>query len=197
VARTETRQRILRAAVRTLADRGYARTTARAIAETGGFAPGVIYYHFDDLNDLFVATARYTSEARLARYRSETAEVTGATDLVRRLRTLYAEDAAEGHVAAVQELIAVANTAPGLAEVVRASTATWQDFAEGVVRDLVAGTPVEPLVPVREVAAAAVATYLGVEMLTHLQADRTGPQALFDAAERAAVLLDGLLGPRR
>ncbi|MBA3488891.1 MAG: TetR family transcriptional regulator, partial [Longispora sp.] len=42
--RDETRERILGAAVRTLADKGYAGTTARSIATVGGFAPGVIYY---------------------------------------------------------------------------------------------------------------------------------------------------------
>src|SRR6266545_4566966 len=120
--RSETRQRILHAAIRTLAEQGYARTTARAVAATGGFAPGVIYYHFADLDELFVATARFTSEARLARYRAETDGVTGAVELVHRLRMLHAEDAAVGHIAAVQELIAAANTSPRLADEVRAST---------------------------------------------------------------------------
>ncbi len=32
----------------------------------------------------------------------------------------------------------------------------------------------------------AVATYLGVEKLSHLNADRQAPQALFEAAERGA-----------
>jgi AcrR family transcriptional regulator len=192
VARTETRQRILEATVRTLATEGYARTTARAIGLAGGFAPGVIYYHFGDLTDLFVATARYTSDARMARYRSEVDGATGAADLVRRLRRLYAEDGAEGHIAAVQELVAAANSAPVLAAEVRAATVRWQDFAEGVLARFVAGTPLAPLVPVKEVAALAIGAYLGIEMLSHLHAERIAPEALFDAAERAASLFDAL-----
>ncbi len=192
MARAETRGRILRAAVRTLADEGYARTTARAIARTGGFAPGVIYYHFADLDDLFVATVRFTSEARLERYRAETAGVTSAVELIRRLRRLYEEDGAEGHIAAVQELVAAATAASGLAVQIRAETARWQDFAEQVIAGFVAGTPFAALTPAREVARAAVAAYLGMEMLSHLDTDRTGPEALFDAAERAAVLFDAL-----
>jgi AcrR family transcriptional regulator len=41
--RGETREKILRATVRTLATEGFGGTTARSIARTGGFAPGVIY----------------------------------------------------------------------------------------------------------------------------------------------------------
>lgn len=190
MARAQTRQRVLRAAVRTLADEGFARTTARAIARTGGFAPGVIYYHFTDLDDLFVATAQFTSEARLERYRAEIEGVTSAVELVRRLRRLYAEDDAEGHIAAVQELVAAATAAPRLAEQVRAQTASWQDLAEAAIGRLLAGTPFATLAPLPELASAAVATYLGMEMLSHLNADRTAPEALFDAAERVAALFD-------
>ncbi len=190
--RAETRQRILHAAIRTLAEQGYARTTARAVAATGGFAPGAIYYHFADLEELFVATARFTSEARLARYRAETEGVTSAVELVRRLRALYGEDGAEGYIGAAQELIAAANTSARLADEVRASTAVWQDFAAGFIHRLVDGTPLAVLVPVREAAAVTVAAYLGVEMLVHLDANRVNPAALFDAAERAAALFDAL-----
>ncbi len=192
MARAETRERVLQATVRTLASDGYARTTARAIARTGGFAPGVIYYHFTDLDDLFVATVRFTSQARLKRYRAEIDGVTGAVELVRRLRRLYAEDGAEGHVAAVQELVAAATSSTRLAEQIRAETARWQDFAETVLRGLLAETPLAALVPARELAVAAVAAYLGLEMLSHVDADRTPPGALFDAAERAAALADSL-----
>jgi len=192
VKRAETRQRILQATIRTLAEQGYARTTARAVATTGGFTPGVIYYHFTDLDELFVATARFTSQARLDRYRAETDGVTSAVELVRRLRALHVEDGAEGHIAAVQELIAAANTSPRLADEVRASTAVWQDFAATAIHRLIDGTPFAALVPVQETATAAVAAYLGIEMLSHLDANRTSPAEMFDAAEQAAALFDAL-----
>jgi len=41
----------------------------------------------------------------MARYREELDGVTSAAELVRRLRALFAEDLAEGHVVAVQELV--------------------------------------------------------------------------------------------
>jgi AcrR family transcriptional regulator len=192
VAGAETRERILRATVRTLAEQGYARTTARAIAATGGFTAGVIYYHFADLEDLFVATAEFTSGSRLQRYRDETAAVTSAFELIGRLRRLYVEDADTRHVAAVQELAAAATGSPRLAAQLRIETARWQDLAETVIGRFAARSPITNLVPVRELAAMAVATYLGVEMLSHLNADRQAPQALFEAAERAAILYDNI-----
>ncbi len=183
----------MQATVRTLSVEGYSKTTARAIAKTGGFAPGVIYYHFADLGDLFAATATYTSQRRLERYRAETAEVSGATDLIGRLRVLYQEDESSGHIAAIQELVAAAVTSPQLAETVRAETARWQEFAESVLNGLLGESPLAALLPVPELAAAAVATYLGLEMLSHLHAERYGAPAMFDAATRLAPLLDTIL----
>jgi AcrR family transcriptional regulator len=188
----DTKERILRASVRTLSLAGYRKSTARAIAATGGFAPGVIYYHFADLDDLFVATVRFTSEQRLARYQAETAGVTSAVEMVERLRALYAEDEAEGHIAAMQELVAAAVGSERLAEPVREETVRFVDYAETVLHQLIDGTPFASMIPVPEVAAAAVATYLGLEMLSHLRADRTRPEQMFDAAARLAAIIDAV-----
>lgn len=181
-------EKILRAAVQTLAGQGFARTTARAIAQTGGFAPGVIYYHFADLDDLFIAVTRYTSEARLGRYRSETTGITDPVALMPRLRRLYDDDQAEGHVAAIAELVAAAAGNPRLAEQVKVEVARWQSYAEEVIRGLLGESPVAELVPVPEVAAAAVATYLGLEVLSHLHAEEYGPDAMFAAGMRLVIL---------
>lgn len=206
MARADSRERILRATVHTLAAEGYAHTTARAIAHTGGFAPGVIYYHFTGLDDLFAAAAQFTSRARLSRYRAQIEGVTSAVELVRRLRRLHAEDRAEGHIAAVQQLFAAAASPPAaapppaappaaaaqsrLVAQIREEAAGWRAFAETVIRDMLASTPFAAVIPVRELATAAVATYLGLELLPHLGDGDTGPDALFSAAEQAASLVD-------
>jgi AcrR family transcriptional regulator len=192
--KTHARERVLRAAVRTLAEQGFAATTARAIATSGGFAPGVIYYHFDDLEDLLLATMRYTSAQRIARYTERTATLAGLAELVAVLRELYAEDADTGHIAAVQELVAGAAPSSRLAAQVLAEVRQWEDLAEAVLRRYVAGTPIEPLLPLPELATAAVAFYLGIETLSHLDGDRTRPEAVFDAIERAAAVIDPLTG---
>jgi DNA-binding transcriptional regulator YbjK len=193
--REEARERLLRAAIRTLAAEGHGGTTARSIARTGGFAPGVIYYHFEDLEDLLLAALRHTSRLRMESYKEALGSCTGAAELLARLRELYAEDmAAEGHIAAVQELFAAASTSPRLREELLAQVEPWVDFAATVARRLVAGTALEDLVPSRELGSAAVAMFLGVQTLTHLDGDRSRAESLFTVAEPAALLWDGFTG---
>lgn len=195
--RAETRERILQAALRTLASEGFAGTSARAIARAGGFAPGVIYYHFQDLHDLLLAALEYTSGKRLSRYRAEVDATTDTADLLRRLRALYAEDIAEGHTSAVQELIAGASSSSRLADGILAQVQPWVEFAEASVRRLLAGTPLEQTLPPHEVAHAVVALYLGLETLSHLDRDHANVDALFRAVEPAAALLDLLRSASR
>jgi AcrR family transcriptional regulator len=194
--RTETRERVVRAALRTLAEDGFAATSARAIARRGGFAPGVIYYHFDDLEHLLLAALEWTSELRLARYRDELAGVTSAAGLLARLRALYAEDVADGHVAAVQELVAGAASSPRLGPAIVERLRPWLELTEEMARRFLAGTPLEHVVPAPEVGLAVVALYLGLETLTHLDRDRNRvvAESLFAAAGPAAALFDSLLG---
>ena len=188
--RAETRERILQATLRTLATEGFAATSARAIARVGGFAPGVIYYHFDDLQDLLLAALEYTSTKRLVRYRTEVGAATSTSDLLQRLRALYAEDVAEGHTGVVQELFAGASSSPRLARGILEQVQPWIDFTEAATRRLLAGTPFEQVLPARELAHAVVALYLGLETLTHLDRDHAQIDVLLSAVEPAAALLD-------
>lgn len=196
-ARVTTRERILRAAVLALATHGYTGTTARSIAALGGFAPGVIYYHYPDLDGLLVDVAAYTSAARETRYRSTITGVTSAVDLVQRLRSLYAEDAESGHIEAVQELVAAARPGSPLAAAITEQTRRWEDLAEQVLRGLLHGKLLSRLVNVPVVARAAVAQYLGMQTLTHLDGDSGRPKAAFAQAERLAAAFDKLPQLRR
>ena len=193
--RAATRDRIVRAALAALAEDGFAATSARAIARRGGFAPGVIYYHFEDLEHLLLAALEWTSETRLARYREELAEVTGAAELLHRLRVLYAEDLAGGHVAAVQELVSGAASNPRLGPAIVERLRPWLELAEEVAHRFLTGTPLASVLPAPEVGLAVVALYLGLETLTHLDRERSGAESLFAAAVPAATLFDSLSSP--
>ena len=187
-----TRDRVLRAAVQALATHGYAGTTARSIAAIGGFAPGVLYYHFADLDDVLVATAEFTSTQREERYRPALLGVTSAVTLIERLRVLYAEDAETGHIEAVQELVAAARPGTRLAAQMAAQTRRWEDLAEQVLRTLLRGSPLSRLVKVPVAARAAVSYYVGLQTLTHLDGDNERPRAAFDQAARLAAAFDKL-----
>lgn len=185
----------MEAAIRTLAVEGHGGTTARSIARTGGFAPGVIYYHFDDLEALFVAALHHTSQARKARYEEALGSCTDATQLLSRLRELYAEDMRDqGHIDAVQELFTASSSSPRLREELLAHVESWSDFAATAVGRLVQGTTFEGLVPSRDIGMLAVAMFLGVQTLIHLDGDRSRIESLFTTAEPAAVLWDAFSG---
>lgn len=192
-----TRDRILQAAIEALATHGYAGTTARSIAALGGFAPGVLYYHFSDLDDVLRAAVSYASDIREAHYRETVIGVTSAVELVARLRRLYDEDAASGHIEAVQELVAAARPGSALAEAISAQTRRWEALAEQVLRTLLRGKPLARLVNVPVAARAAVAYYLGMQTLTHIDQDASRPVAAFAQAARLAVAFDRIPRLRR
>ncbi len=124
------------------------------------------------------------------RYEEEVGRAESAVEVLERLRRLYEEDTATGHIAAVQELVSAAAGSPRLAQEVRALTTGWQEFAERVIDLVLGGTMLAPTVPVRELARTAVAAYLGLQMLTHLNLDDGGVREVLDAARPAAEMLD-------
>jgi AcrR family transcriptional regulator len=191
------RDRVLRAAVQTLATQGFANTTARSIATVGGFAPGVIYYYFADLGALLVAAMEFTSREREARYREEILGVPDAVTLVQRLRELYRQDAESGHIEAIQELISAARPGTPLAAAVAEHTKRWEVLAEEVIRSLLRGSPLAKLVKPAVVARAAVSYYLGLQTLTYLDGDSTRPDDAFAQAAKLAAAYDKLPRIRR
>ncbi|HKD99157.1 MAG TPA: TetR/AcrR family transcriptional regulator [Micromonosporaceae bacterium] len=186
------REKVLRAAVASLARDGFSRTTARSIAAQGGFAPGVIYYYFADLDALHVAAMEFTSREREERYRESTLGLPNAVTLVKRLRDLYAEDAGSGHIEAIQELISAARPGTPLAAAVAEHTRRWEAFAEEVIASLLRGSPLARLVKPAVAARTAVAYYLGLQTLTYLDGDATRPEAAFAQAARLAAAYDKL-----
>jgi AcrR family transcriptional regulator len=194
---SDTRGKVLDAALECLVRNGFGGTTARAIGLVGGFAPGVIYYHFDDLDDLLMAALTRTSQARAARYTQELAGIDRASEVVELLRRLYDEDVAVGHIAAVQEIYAGARPGSPLAARLAAETVRWEALAAEVLTRLLRGKPLASLVRIPTLASGAVAFYLGMETLTHLDGDRSRPQHLFDQASRLAAVFDRIPRLRR
>ena len=194
---SDTRGRVLDAALACLVSHGYGGTTARAIAQLGGFAPGVIYYHFTDLDEVLVAALARTCESRVQRYRAELSGVDRAGRAVELLRRLYREDTEVGHIAAVQEIYAGARPGSRLAAQLALETRRWEELAEELLTTLLRGKPLASAVRVPVLASAAVAFYLGTETLTHLDGDRSRPAEFFDQAARLAAVFDRIPRLRR
>ena len=195
--REGTRQRIVRAALDTLKERGFTATSARAIAATGGFNQALVFYHFGTVNDLLLAALDSTSEQRMARYRAAVAEVHTLSELLRVASEMYREDLEGDHVAVLAELIAGSSSAPELGPEIAARIEPWVAFTEEAVVRVLAESGLSDLLPGRDLAFGIVALYVGVALLARLSDDRSQAESLFESGTRIAGLVGGVFNPGR
>ncbi|HEX2119255.1 MAG TPA: TetR/AcrR family transcriptional regulator [Acidimicrobiales bacterium] len=188
--REGTRQRIVDAAVQTIKERGFAATSARAIAATGGFNQALVFYHFGSVNDLLVAALDRTSEVRMARYRAAIDSVATLPELLAVASEAYQEDLAGGHIKVLAEMIAGASSIPELGPAIAERMQPWITLTEQAVARVMAGSGLAPLVPSRDLAFAIVSLYLGAAMLTHLAGDQEPAESLFRTGAKVGPLLE-------
>jgi AcrR family transcriptional regulator len=188
--REGTRNRIVEAAVQTIKERGFAATSARAIAATGGFNQALVFYHFGSVNDLLIAALDHTSEVRMARYRAAIDSVDTLPELLAVASEAYQEDLAGGHIKVLAEMIAGASAMPELGPEIAKRMQPWITLTEEAVIRVMAGSNVGPLVPSRDLAFAIVSLYLGAAMLTHLTEDAAPAESLFRTGAKVGPLLE-------
>jgi AcrR family transcriptional regulator len=78
----ERRAELGEAALQTLAELGYARTSLREIAQNSEFSHGVLHYYFKDKLDLILCSVRQYKARCVQRYDQVTAEATGFDELL-------------------------------------------------------------------------------------------------------------------
>jgi AcrR family transcriptional regulator len=188
--REGTRQRIVEAALQTLKDKGFAATSARAIATTGSFNQALVFYHFGTVNDLLLAALDRSSEARMGRYRAAVDDVHSLPELLRVAAEVYREDLSGDHVMVLAELITGASSAPELGPQIAARLEPWIAFTEEAITRVLGESPLAGVVPSRDLAFGIVSLYLGAAMLTRLAGDRSGAESLV----ASGVVVAGLLG---
>ncbi len=188
--REGTRSRIVEAAVQTIKERGFAATSARAIAATGGFNQALVFYHFGSVNDLLIAALDHTSEVRMARYRAAIDTVQTLPELLAVASEAYREDLEGGHIQVLAEMIAGASAMPELGPEIAARLRPWITFTEQAVARVMAGSSLGPLVPSADLAFAIVSMYLGAAKLTHLTGDQKPAESLFNTGAKVGPLLE-------
>jgi AcrR family transcriptional regulator len=187
-----TRQQIARAALEALRTEGFAGATSRAIARIGGFNQALIFYHYGTVDNALLAALDLTGEERMTRYRAAVDGATTLEELVQVARLIYREDSESGHVAVVSQMVAGSLARPGLAEGVLERIEPWIDFCEHAIRRVLAESPLEETLPVRELAYGLVTFYLGANLLTHLDS-ATRTDALFEQVEAVVPALAAVL----
>jgi AcrR family transcriptional regulator len=184
-----TAQTIVKAAVDTIREEGYAGATSRAIARSGGFNQALIFYHHGSLENLLDAALRQTSEERLARYREVVQPIETLDRLLPAMADLWQEDKAAGHVRVVAQLIAGSANRPELSATVVELMEPWVELARETFDRVL-----PPGLPTADIAYGTVVWYLGVNLITHLDPEGSRTDALFDRGREWAPLVAPLLG---
>jgi AcrR family transcriptional regulator len=189
------RAHIVDAALRTLISRGYANTSVRAIAMTGGFSPALVFYHFGSVDALLLAVLDRVSGERLARYETRLTDVSNLQALGVAMQELYAEDLQLGQLTAVQEIVGAMAFDPELGVEIVDRMQVWMTFAEQLASRILAGSPLAGLIDPSVIGSAVIALYMGLEIVARMRAgDSTGSSALMTTLVQAAPWIDQLLG---
>lgn len=187
---SETRERIIDAALQTLREEGFAGTTARAIAQRGGFNQALIFYHFRSVPNLLLEAFRRNSTVQVERYRAAASEVKSLSDLVEIARRLHAEDLESGAITAVTQLMAAAASDPELGRAVLERFEEWIGLVQNALGRAAGETPLAAAVPPRQAAYTVAAMFLGIELMTRLDPDRSEADAVFDMMANLARIIE-------
>jgi AcrR family transcriptional regulator len=158
-----TRAALVDATIATLAQQGFSETSARAVAERAGVAPGGVFYHFGTMDDLLAEVFTTCLDRRIARLRAALdVPVAGLsvafTDAVR-------DEFAHPESRAVLELVVGAITSPLLAERVRAGLDQSVAFTREVIDRLLADSPLAAILPLELVAQVAASAFFGLAVM--------------------------------
>lgn len=192
-----TKARIVEAALETLRTQGFAGASAREIARTGDFNQALVFYHFGSVQNLLLAGLDLVSERRMRAYRPAFERAQTVSELAALAREIHDEDLDNGYVTVLGEMVAGGVSDARLGRQVVARLKPWMEMVELKVRALLVGSPFETMVPPRDLAFAIIALYLGIDMLTQLDGDRTRAESLLDLGVRAAPLAQMLFPPER
>ena len=184
-----TRQALVDAAVEALRDVGFTGASARDIARRAGSTQSQVFYHFGSVADLLLAALDDVSARRMAAYRPLLDSAASPADLLRAGRTVVADDVKSGDLKVLVEMIAGAQTVPGLGEQVAERLTPWYAFAEAAVTKATAGLPFGSMLPARDIAHAVVAGIIGLELLASLGGENARTVALLDHVASIASLI--------
>jgi len=194
---TETRAAIVEATVAALAEVGFSGTSARAVAERAGIAPGGVFYHFGSMDDLLVEVFGTCLDRRIERLRAAV-DVPSAGLPAAFTESIRAEFA-RPESRALLELTVGAIDSPVLATRVRAGLQTSFQFTREVVEQMLGDSPLAAILPLDLVAQVAASAFFGLAVMEMVgtDVDIDGMTALVDTV--LTLARDGdlarLLGP--
>ncbi|MEV6317100.1 TetR family transcriptional regulator [Streptomyces sp. NPDC051776] len=182
----DTKDRLIDAAIVVLKAHGYGGTSARTITKEAGVNSALVFYHFGGVDQLLLAALDRSSAERMTRHRATVADVTTLEELAEAATRIYRDDLEGGHITLFTELVAAAIAKPELREQVARRAEPWLAFIEETLERVIGGSPLARLTPPRDLANAAITFYLGVNLFTVLDSDRSRTDSVFAMAQRLA-----------
>ncbi|MFG2487174.1 MULTISPECIES: TetR/AcrR family transcriptional regulator [Streptomyces] len=188
-----TKEKLLEGALRTLAEQGIAKASARTVAATAGVGQGLIFYHFGSVDELLAAACRYGAEQRVARYRDRLAALGSLAELLEFARAMHEEERAAGNVALLGQLLAAGQTSPVLAAATADGLGLWIEELEKVLTRLLAATPLDGYADPAGLARATAASFIGIELFEGVDPQGAGSAlAALEQLAGLATMLEGL-----
>jgi AcrR family transcriptional regulator len=200
VTKTQTKSQnrksqIIDAAIESLKEVGYTGTSIREIARRGRFNSALISYYFGGLHQLLLAALDHSSEIRMRRYVQAVDAAGDLEELMAVARQIYREDLEGGHITIFTEMVAASLAHHELRPELIARSEPWLDFVEGAIKKALGENPILQVIPPREIAYSIICFYLGVNVMTQLEAESSRVDSLFDLASRLAPFAAPLLKP--
>jgi AcrR family transcriptional regulator len=181
-----TKERLVIAASTVLRTAGYGGASARVIAKAADVNAALVFYHFGSVDQLLLAALDRSSAERMAQHRATVADVRTLEALVEAAEQIYRDDVEGGHITLFTELVAAALARPELRRPLIERAEPWVDFIEETLNRVLAGSPLGRLTPPRDLANAAITFYMGANLFTVLDPDRSRTQSLFSMLHRVA-----------
>jgi AcrR family transcriptional regulator len=199
-----TRDRLLAAAARALAEDGVAGASARSIAARAGVNQALVFYHFTTVAELLEAAVRASVDEAAADYRQRFDEVTSVSGLLELAEALHAAEKERGNVAQMAQVMAGAQRDAALARAARHALDRWSGEVEAVLRRVLAGSPLEEYVDTAGLAATVTAGFVGLQLVEAVDADRAADAigslrvlaALVEAVDGLGPVATRVLGTR-
>jgi len=189
----ETKSRIIEATLTTLKEEGIVGTSARAIARAGDFNQALIFYHFGSVDDVVVAAVSHMSSRRMENHRSKLESASSLPDLIRVARELHADDTTNDNMTVLTQALAGSAGNDEMGAKLYGHLEPWSEMVAAAIGRVLESSPVAETVPVRQIADAVSALFLGIELLDDLDPNHGHATAMFDSLQSLAELLDDLL----
>jgi AcrR family transcriptional regulator len=183
----ETRAAIVEATVAALGEVGFSGTSARAVAERAGVAPGGVFYHFGSMDELLAAVFTTCLDRRIERLRA--AVDVPRSGLSAAFTRAVRDEFAHPESRALLELVVGAIGSPALAVRVREGFDRSFQFTREVVEQLLGDSPLAGALPLDLVAQVAASAFFGLAVM-----DLVGAEVDIDGMTALVNTLLTLLG---